>query len=265
MIELFPSRPVALALFGFEIHWYGLLYLAGFLIAAYLLPRLQRYRKLDLSRDTWAALLSWSVVGVIIGGRLGYVFFYEPSYFLVHPLQMFAVWQGGMSFHGGLIGVILVLLFWSRAQKIPLLALADIVVIPVAIGLALGRLGNFINQELYGTLTTLPWGMEFPGAEGLRHPAQLYAVIKDLLLAAVCFWHLGITRNMPNRRSGCTAAAFLILYGVGRFLLEYVREQQYPWIEIYDITLTRGQLLTLPLIFLGLGMCIFNRLRHWKA
>lgn len=261
MIILLPSRAVALDLFGFQIHWYGLLYLAGFLVAAYLLPRLQKYRQLNFPSDTWMTLLSWSVFGVIIGGRLGYVLFYEPSYFLAHPLQIFAVWQGGMSFHGGFIGVALVLLLFSRAYRIPLLVLADIVVVPVAIGLALGRMGNFINQELYGTVTTLPWGMMFPGADGLRHPAQLYAVIKDLLLATVCFWHLGITRNMPNRRSGCTAAAFLILYGIGRFLLEYLREQQYPWTEIAGLWFTRGQLLTIPLLVAGVGFCLWKRMK----
>lgn len=264
MFAVFPSRAVALNLFDFEIHWYGLLYLAGFLIAGWLLPRLQKYRNLDVPRDAWLSLLSWSVLGVILGGRLGYVLFYEPQYFLAHPAEVVAVWQGGMSFHGGLLGVILVLWFWSRAQKIPLLVLGDIVIIPVAIGLALGRLGNFINQELYGTITTLPWGMAFPGAEGLRHPLQLYAVGKDLFIAAVCFWHLRITRE-NLQRWGCTGAAFLILYGVGRFLLEYLREQQYPLTDIAGIVLTRGQLLTLPLLFAGLGICLWNRLKTFTG
>lgn len=261
MFVLFPSRAVAVGLFGLEIHWYGLLYLAGFLIAAYLLPKLQTYRHLDLHRDRWAGLLSWSVGGVIVGGRLGYVFFYEPQYFLLHPLEIIAVWQGGMAFHGGLIGVVMVLLLWSRAQKISLLALADIVVIPVAIGLALGRIGNFVNQELYGTVTTLPWGMSFDGAEGLRHPIQLYAVGKDLFIAAVCFWHLGITKD-NLQRWGCTGAAFLILYGVARFLLEFLREQQYPMTDLLGTAVTRGQLLCIPMILAGLGVCIWNRLRR---
>ncbi|NOS66757.1 MAG: prolipoprotein diacylglyceryl transferase [Candidatus Peribacteraceae bacterium] len=263
-MTFFPSRAVALNLFGFEVHWYGLLYLLGFLIAAVLLPRLQTYRKLTVHRDVWFSLLSWSVVGVIAGGRLGYVLFYEPQFFAANPSQIFAVWQGGMAFHGGLIGVIIVLWFWSRSNKIPLLVLGDIVVIPVAIGLALGRFGNFLNQELYGTVTSLPWGMSFPGAEGFRHPIQLYAVGKDLLIAAVCFWYLRLTREQKHRW-GCTAAAFLILYGVGRFLLEYLREQQYPLTDIAGIVLTRGQLLTLPLLFAGLGICLWNRLKTFTG
>ncbi|MSR86909.1 prolipoprotein diacylglyceryl transferase [Candidatus Peribacteria bacterium] len=260
MIHLFPSRPVAIDLFGFQIHWYGLLYLLGFLIAAWVLPRLQRYRDLALTRDTWMSLLSWSVIGVIIGGRLGFVLFYEPTYFSVDPLKIFAVWEGGMSFHGGLIGVVLVLSLFCRKHSISLLALADVIIVPVAIGLALGRLGNFINQELYGTVTTLPWGMMFPGADGLRHPIQLYAIGKDLLIATICFWHLRITTG-NLRRVGCTAAAFLILYGVGRFLLEFIRQQQYPLSDIFGIFLTRGQLLTLPLIVVGVGICMMNRIR----
>lgn len=260
MVELLPSRAVAVAIAGFSIHWYGLLYLAGFLIAAFLLPRLQKYRHLKLPRDAWYSLLSWSVIGVIVGGRLGYVLFYEPQYFLAHPLEIIAVWNGGMSFHGGLIGVSVVLWLWSRKNNVPLLLLADIVVVPVAIGLALGRFGNFINQELYGTVTTLPWGMAFPGADGLRHPIQLYAVGKDLLIAAVCFWYLRLTVDKTHRW-GCTAASFLILYGVGRFLLEYLREQQYSLTEIAGIVLTRGQLLTLPLLVIGLVICLVNRLK----
>ena len=260
MIAFFPSRPVALSLFGFEIHWYGLLYLAGFLIAAYLLPRLQRYRALGLAHAEWMSLLEWSIVGVIVGGRLGYVLFYEPQYFFSTPSKIFAFWQGGMSFHGGFLGVLIVLILWSRRHHVPLLALADVIVVPVAIGLALGRVGNFINQELYGTVTTLPWGMAFPGAEGLRHPIQLYAVGKDLLIAGICFWYLHLTRESV-RRHGCTAAAFLILYGVGRFLLEYLREQQYPLTDIFGVVLTRGQLLTLPLLVLGMGICIMKRMK----
>ncbi len=207
-----------------------------------------------------------AVIGVIVGGRLGYVLFYEPTYFISQPLQIFALWQGGMSFHGGFLGVLIVLILWSRKHHVPFMALADIVVVPVAIGLALGRVGNFINQELYGTATTLPWGMYFPGAatiaeSSLRHPTQLYAVGKDLLIAGICFWYLRLTKKNV-RRHGCTAAAFLILYGVGRFLLEYLREQQYPLTDIAGIALTRGQLLTLPLLLLGFGMCILKRMNR---
>lgn len=255
VIAFFPSRAVAVSILNFEVHWYGLLYLAGFLIAAMLLPKLQRYRDLHLPRDAWMSFLSWSVIGVIAGGRLGYAIFYEPKYFLDAPTRIFAVWQGGMSFHGGFLGVFAAVLIWSRRNRIPLLALADTVVVPVAIGLALGRLGNFINQELYGTVTTLPWGMSFPGAEGLRHPVQLYAAGKDLLIAVICFWHLGSMRH--GARCGGTGAAFLMLYGLARFLVEYIREPTSRLTAIGPITLTRGQVLTLPVFFMGLGLFIW--------
>lgn len=250
LISLFPSRPIALSVLGFEVHWYGLLYLAGFLIAAWLLPRIQSHRGLRLSRDEWAGLLTWSVLGVIGGGRLGYVLFYEPAYFLAHPLSIPAVWQGGMSFHGGLIGVVLVLILWSRRNRVPLLALGDVVVVPVAIGLALGRFGNFLNQELYGTVTTLPWAMSFPGAEGLRHPVQLYSMAKDLMIAALCYWHL-ISAQPRRAAAGQTGALFLILYGIGRFLIEFVREPTSPLVDLGIATITRGQLLTIPVFLFG--------------
>ena len=169
-----------------------------------------------------------------------------------------------MSFHGGLLGVIAVLWLWSRQRKISFLLLSDIIVVPVAIGLALGRLGNFINQELYGTVTTLPWGMLFPGAEGLRHPIQLYAVGKDLLIALVCYLHLRFTVKNP-RKVGCTGAAFLVLYGIGRFFMEFIREQQYPLTDIGVMELTRGQLLTIPVFFTGILICLINRLRSRAA
>lgn len=255
MVAFLPSRAVAVAIFGFEIHWYGLLYLAGFLTAAMLLPKLQRYRNLHLPRDAWMSLLSWSVIGVIAGGRLGYAIFYEPRYFLDSPTRIFAVWQGGMSFHGGFVGVFAAMLFWSRRNRISLLALADTVVVPVAIGLALGRLGNFINQELYGTVTTLPWGMAFPGAEGLRHPVQLYAAGKDILISVICFCHLSFTRQSARR--GGTGAAFLMLYGMARFFLEYIREPTSSLTVIGPITLTRGQVLTLPVFFMGMGLFVW--------
>lgn len=248
MIGFFPSRAVALSLFGFKIHWYGILYLVAFIVAYLLLPRLQKYRSLSLTKDQWSDVLTWSVIGVLVGGRLGYVLLYDPLYFLAHPLEILMVWHGGMASHGGFLGVILALFYLSRKHKISHLALGDIAVVPVAIGLALGRFGNFINQELYGTATTLPWGMAFPGAEGLRHPTQLYAVAKDLFIAAVCFWHLRKFR-MPL---GQTAGIFLVIYGVLRFLNEFLRENTHSMFEIAGIELSRGQWYSVPIVVIGI-------------
>jgi phosphatidylglycerol:prolipoprotein diacylglycerol transferase len=223
------------------------MYLLGFLLAFVLLPRLQQLRGLKLTRDDWASLISWGVLGVIIGGRLGYVLLYEPMYFAADPSEIIAVWRGGMSSHGGFIGVTLVLFLWSYWHKVDLRKLADIIVIPAAIGLAIGRIGNFINQELYGTVTTIPWAIEIPGVIGLRHPVQLYAMLNNLLIAGLCFLHL---RSVTPVHPGRTAALFLILYGIMRFLLEYLRAQEYPLINL-GILLSRGQLYSLPLILAG--------------
>jgi phosphatidylglycerol:prolipoprotein diacylglycerol transferase len=244
---------VAIELFGFGIHWYGLLYLCGFLLAWWMLPRLQGLRALALTRDDWATILTAGVVGVLVGGRLGYVLFYAPGHYFLHPLEVFAVWNGGMASHGGFLGVTLALLWVLRHRTVDqVLAIGDLVVVPVAIGLALGRFGNFINQELYGTVTTLPWGMSIPGVVGLRHPTQIYAVIKDLFIAGVCFVHLRATSQVSNRKTvpGQTAALFLMLYGVLRFLLEFLRAQESAPIDL-GIAFSRGQLLTLPVFIAG--------------
>lgn len=254
MIEFLPSRAVALAIGDFQVHWYGVMYLLGFIISLILLPYLQRHRNLYLSRDEWAGLLSWAVVGVIVGGRLGYVLFYEPHHFAQHPREVLAVWNGGMSFHGGLLGVVLLLSFACYRKKISIARVADVVVVPVAIGLALGRFGNFINQELYGSVTTLPWGISIPGVEGLRHPTQIYAMLKDLLIASICYIHLRRTQTI---HPGRTMALFLMLYGIGRFLVEYLRVQQYPLTELGFLTLTRGQLLTIPVFLAGVLLWVF--------
>ncbi|MEI8230558.1 MAG: prolipoprotein diacylglyceryl transferase [Candidatus Peregrinibacteria bacterium] len=256
MFSLFPSRTVALIILGFPVHWYGLLYVFAFLIAWALLPMLQKYRHLSLSNDDWSFILSGAVIGVLAGGRLGYVLFYAPEYFFMHPFQIFAVWNGGMSSHGGFIGVGIALLVVSRMKRIPLLTLLDVIVVPAAIGLACGRVGNFINQELYGIPTSLPWGIAIPGIEGLRHPTQIYAVIKDLFIAGVCFLHL---RRSRDTSPGGTFALFLILYGALRFLMEYLRVQDYSGITLGVVTLTRGQLLTIPLIIVGMGITFWRK------
>lgn len=258
MLELFPSRAVAVSVFGFGIHWYGILYVLAFLLAFLILPRIQRYRSLSLSRDEWSAVLTAGILGVLLGGRLGFVLFYHPLYYATHPLEVFAVWRGGMSSHGGFLGVGIAFLLVCRRMRIPLLALLDVVVVPAALGLALGRVGNFINQELYGTVTTLPWGIVIPGVEGLRHPVQLYAVLKDLCIAAVCFWHL---RRTQARAPGGTFAVFLMLYGLLRFLLEYVRAQEIAPLTFGSISLTIGQLYTIPILVVGCALFFFSPMR----
>jgi len=248
-VEFFPSRAVALQIGGFAVHWYGIMYLLAFLLAYAMVPRLQRFRGIALSADDWSAIVSWGVLGVLIGGRLGFVLLYEPSYFLVHPLEIPAVWHGGMSSHGGFIGILLTLWWAARRHGVPFLALLDLIVVPAAIGLAFGRIGNFINQELYGIPTALPWGIAIPGIEGLRHPTQIYAVFKDLCIAALCF---AVLRR--NRSAGSAVAVFCMLYGVLRFLLEFLRIQPYPLVSFGVISLSRGQLFSVPLLLFGIAL-----------
>jgi phosphatidylglycerol:prolipoprotein diacylglycerol transferase len=152
------------------------------------------------------------------------------------------------------VGVAVVLLFFCWKKKLSLLRIADTIVIPAALGLALGRFGNFINQELYGTVTTLPWGIAVPGVEGLRHPAQLYSMCLDLCNAALCYMHL---RWVRVRKPGQTTALFLVLYGIARFAVEFVREQQYPLVDLFGFSLTRGQLLTIPVFLFGILLWMF--------
>jgi phosphatidylglycerol:prolipoprotein diacylglycerol transferase len=255
MLEIFPSRTVVIAWGNYAIYWYGVMYLLAFAMAWFLLPYLQRYRQLKLSTDDWVYALVWGILGVVVGGRLGYVLLYEPAYFGVHPREILAIWQGGMSSHGGFIGMAGALWLVSRRLRVDFWRLTDVVVIPVAIGLALGRIGNFINQELYGTVTKLPWAVVIPGVEGKRHPVQLYAALKDVFIAAVCFWYL-----RKKTQTGQTTALFLILYGLLRFMLEYARAQDWPLISMAGFVFTRGQLLTLPV--LGLGIWLWFRTKE---
>lgn len=247
-MSVFPSRQVALDVLGFSVHWYGLLYLTAFVLSYVLVCRLQRYRNVSLSKDDVSTVLSYAIVGVIAGGRIGYVLFYEPQYFLQHPLEIVAVWNGGMSSHGGFIGVTLTLLYILRKKQIPLLPFLDAITVPVAIGLALGRFGNFLNWELYGTVTDVPWAIAIPGVEGLRHPTFFYSIAQELITALVCY--ILLIRN--TRPYGTAFAVFLLMYGILRCVVEHYRDQPYTMTDLGFVALTRGQLLSIPIILAGL-------------
>ncbi len=269
-IAVLPSRAIALSVGPLAIHWYGVLYAVSFLIGMWVLPRLEKFRSLALTGDQRTNLYTALILGVVVGGRLGYVLFYEPAYFIAHPVQILAVWHGGMSSHGGLIGVVCALVVFCKRNSVSLLALADLIVVPSAIGLALGRLGNLINLELYGTVTALPWGIHIPGVEGLRHPTQIYAMIKDLFIAWVCFMHMRATAQSSAQSSklkaqsfpiGRTTALFLILYGILRFVVEYFRDQPYGHVTIGFLNFSRGQLLTIPVFVAGVCLWCLSRPR----
>ena len=250
MFALFPSREIAISIGSLNIHWYGILYAVGFIVGLYVAKYLQRFSTIALSTKQWSTLFNYVFFGVILGGRLGYMLLYNLTEFVVNPLQLFAVWNGGMSSHGGFVGVAIALVLFARTQRILLLKLVDILVVPIAIGLALGRLGNFINLELYGSVTTLPWGIKIPGVEGLRHPTQLYAIGKNLLIAAVCAYTLLQTGKC--KVAGFATGMLLLLYGILRFSIEYLRVPTHSTYTFLQIEWTRGQVFSIPLVVVGI-------------
>lgn len=242
------SHEVLLSVGGLEIRWYGVLYVVAFGLAWWLVPRLGTWRGLVLTADQWLVVVASGIGGVLAGGRVGYVVLYEPQFFADHPLKIFAINEGGMAFHGGLVGVAVALWLVSRWYRVPYLGLLDVIVIPAAIGLSLGRLGNFINGELIGTPTTLPWGVIFPGENIARHPVQLYAALKDIGLVVLCTWYFFRSRTF---RVGGTTAIFLMGYGILRLLLGFIREPDGWSATITSVNFTEGQILTLPLVIIG--------------
>ena len=248
--------PIALHLGSFGIHWYGLMYLIGFLAFLGLGKWQIKYRTwhnwtLEMLDDA----LFFGALGVILGGRLGYVLFYQPSYFAQHPFEIFAVWQGGMSFHGGFLGVLVAMLIFARKYQIKWLAIMDFVAPLVPIGLGAGRMGNFINAELWGRVTNAEYGMVFPLVDTqLRHPSQLY---EFALEGVVLFLMLWIYSAKP-RATGAISALFLMGYGSFRFLVEFTREPD-DYLGLLSAGLSMGQWLSLPMIILGVVMYLMTR------
>jgi phosphatidylglycerol:prolipoprotein diacylglycerol transferase len=243
--------PVALSIGPLAVRWYGLMYLAGFVAFLFLGKR-------RATRQPWHGitptdlddLLFYGVLGVIVGGRLGQVLFYEPGYYLGHPLEIVAVWKGGMSFHGGFLGVLVAMGLWARKQARSFFQVTDFIAPLVPLGLAAGRLGNFINGELWGRVADagLPWAMVFPQVDGLpRHPSQLYqAAGEGLLLFLVLWWF-----SARQRARGAVSGVFLIGYGLLRFGAEYFREPD-PGIFGHSYLVSMGQWLSLPMVVYGL-------------
>ena len=245
----FPNfDPVALRLGPLAIHWYGLMYLIGF-GSAWLLGRWRiSHGKTRLTLKDLEDIIFYGVLGVIAGGRLGYVVFYKPAYYMSHPLEIFYLWEGGMSFHGGLLGVLAMVTWLAHSRKYKWFEVSDFVAPLIPLGLAAGRMGNFINGELWGRPSTLPWAMVFPqSGDGIaRHPSQLYQLgLEGLLLFAVIWWFA----NKP-RPTGQISAVFLMGYGFFRFIAEYAREPD-DFLGLLTAGLSMGQLLSLPMIMAG--------------
>lgn len=263
----FPAiDPIAVAIGPFAVRWYALAYIVGLLIGwryciwlAGAPPRLIERRDLD-------DFLVWATLGVVLGGRLGYVLFYNFSYYSQHPIEGLYLWHGGMSFHGGALGVILAIVLFTRARAIPNVAFADLICAAVPIGLLFGRIANFINGELFGRETTVPWGMVFPhGGPVTRHPSQLYeAFCEGILLFLLLFI---AERYGARQRPGMLSGLFLAGYAVARMSGELFRQPdtQLGFISIFGLDTTMGQLLSLPLLLAGIAMIWWARLHPAEA
>ena len=252
-------NPVALALGPVQVHWYGLTYLVAFALFMALASARARqpwFANAGWSRRDVEDLLFWGVLGVVLGGRIGYCLFYKPEYYLAHPLEIAAVWKGGMSFHGGMLGVIVAMMAYARSRGRPWLQVTDLIAPCVPTGLASGRIGNFINGELWGRPAdpNLPWAMVFPqsGTDLPRHPSQLYQFALEGLLLFGLLW---VYARRP-RATGQVSGAFLVGYGAFRFAAEYFREPD-AFLGTLALGLSMGQWLCVPMVAAGAALWLW--------
>ena len=239
--------PVFLSIGPLQFRWYGLMYVLAFVATYFIISSEAARKKLPLTKDDIADLVFYGALGVVLGGRFGYILFYNLGFYLANPLKLFAVWEGGMSFHGGFLGVITAFLIYARRKKIPFFTLIDIAALCAPVGLGLGRIGNFINGELYGRATDAPWGIIFPGSDGLpRHPSQLYEAFLEGL---VLFF---IVRVLSRRftATGIAGWSFVAGYGLFRFIVEFFRQPDAQLGFLVSI-FSMGQLLSLPMFLIG--------------
>jgi len=277
----------ALDLFGIHLalRWYALAYIVGILIgwrlavAAVRRPGLWPAATPPMTQAQLESLLTWVILGIIAGGRLGYVILYQPAFYLAHPAQIPALWQGGMSFHGGFVGVVLTILIFARRNALPLGGVADVIALAAPPAILLGRIANFINAELWGRPTSLPWGVVFPGdaaqtcagivlGQCARHPSQLYeAALEGLLLGALLIWLA--FRGGALRRRWLLAGTFFAVYGAARLLVEFVRQPDAQFVSEGNPLglalhwqgwgLTMGQILSLPMLVVGVAVIVMAR------
>ena len=292
MQALIPFPPLSPEIFSLEIggftlalRWYALAYIAGFLIAWRMIlamlrrPELWPAGRAPMTPPQVESLLTWIILGVILGGRLGFVAFYQPAYYLDHPLEILRVWEGGMAFHGGLLGAAAGGLGFALKNGVAPSAVSDAMAMAVAPGIFLGRIANFINAELWGHPTTLPWGVLFPGVgsvcppswphECARHPTQIYEALLEGLVMGLILW--AMARGGALRRPWLVTGAFLALYAAARFTVEFWRVPDDQFLAVHpeghvltlgDFGLTMGQTLSLPMLAVGLALIVMARRRR---
>ena len=244
--------PVAFTILSLEIRWYSLAYIFGILIGWYLSKKF--FIDNDKIKEAFDDYITYVIVGIILGGRLGYVFFYDFSYYFNNPLEIFQIWNGGMSFHGGLLGVILASILFSKSKNLDVFEFLDVIAIVTPVGLFLGRIANFINSELYGKATEVIWSVKFLKVDEIyRHPSQLYeAFLEGIVLFVILIF---VKKRFKNLNPGYISALFLIFYSIFRFICEFYRvpDEQIGYILL---NLTLGQIISI--IFLAIGITIFS-------
>jgi phosphatidylglycerol:prolipoprotein diacylglycerol transferase len=248
--------PVFLRIGNLEIRYYGLIYAMMFTVGLFMMIKISEYnlkskkdkRYEKFNKDAVYDYMIYLILGSILTARLFYIIFYNLNFYITNPVEIFAFWHGGMSIHGGLVGGVLATILFCKKRKIDFYTVADVVTIPLALGLAIGRIGNFINQELYGKLTNLPWGVTFETAIGKRHPSQLYESGKNLIIFGTL-----LLLNKKRQKPGTIFWTFIMMYGILRFIVEYFRD-----IQTFSLffNLTMGQILSIPMIILGTIMLV---------
>ncbi|NHM15961.1 prolipoprotein diacylglyceryl transferase [Eggerthellaceae bacterium zg-887] len=256
--DLYQSLdPIAFSVGPLTVRWYGLAYVLGFAIAALVIWRVAKRWKIDIDADAVLTVILCAIIGIIVGARLGYVLVYGGAEYLEHPLEIFAFNHGGMSFHGGLVGALLSGIVSARITHVPYFTLADLGCIGAPLGLFFGRCANFVNGELWGAPTDLPWGVVFGGPAGMmpRHPSQLYEALLEGLVVFIVLYAL--SRRVPPRPRGTFLGLFLTMYGTFRFLVEFVREPDVQIGYLWGGWLTMGQVLSVPLIVAGVAILAY--------
>ncbi len=251
MVFYHNINPTIARIGAIEIRWYGLMYVISFILAYFIILHLVKKKKINLKKEDVENFIAYSIIGLVLGARIFYILFYNLKFYIENPLEMIMVWHGGLSFHGGLIGLIVVGYVFCKKKKIRFYEFADIVSIPAYLGSMFGRIGNFINGELYGRITDVPWAFKFKDAEGFRHPSQLYEAFYNLIIVVV-LWKLK-DRKLPN---GFLFWSGIAMYGLFRFITEFFREPD-SQIGFIFLKFSMGQLLTFPMFLIGSFMLIY--------